>query len=1423
MEAEFMNQVNKLTMQFNEKEETLQKSLAVKDKQVTTLESRVLSAENRIRERDGQLGKLKEETTFQRHAIADLKNQLYQLQHEIEDAEFDKRDEVDKWSVEKKEMERQMELLRSEAQSPRDGGVSVMQNWKQLEEAKEALTETKARLHETQSSLASLENERKRAIKEHEDREAELLRKVDACQNGEGNASQQLRNELADRDKTISSLRDDIEKYSRQVAEMTVEMGEIKAEAHTGDKYRKEEAEDLRVLNQSLQRDIDRLKSDVDDAERELDEKDEALLDKNTEIESLREELDNVSSMLKESKNGAASSDQKRSKHLEQQLEESRNECEEVRADMTMVSQKFTRQIDTLQKEVHELTSSRDDLESKLSSAEDARDQARRSLEEWRQNLSQTETRTEQRLRDIVTKAAKEKDDIETEFNERLKSVEESHKRKIQQLSGNTTETQTLRSEVKQKTLEIERTRTELRQAQHEVEALKEGSSGEMEALREQIRVFELKKASSERAKKQLREAQIALVALDDEKTLSDTKLKKEIASSQGQKEELERKMNAQLLQKEAELRKLRESASQHNEFAAEIDKLKGELREKEAVITRETKSRSMNAIDARGGDPVLRQQLSTVKDSEEKLRKSLHAARQEVVENKRKLREKLEDRDTTISALVKSSVTQEQKVSTMKAEVELLKKKLENSKSGGSSTPELEAVRRRREAEYLDEIERLNTSLDASKAVENRLVHSASSLERKLVELEAENRRLQDRMNSDASGRALSPLSDHQEKLQERDSAIATLVKQSMALEQQVAALKTENSSLKTENEGRSNDAKNFAGPSWAEVRRLQKESEIFAGQIIEQDEEMESLRSAVEERDSRIASMEREVSTLKRKASSRAVSANRVEDLQAELDELQEANNTQRSELRDMRKQLRETKATANEAMDLRAELEQANHALAQMKNKVGSSAREDAEMKRQLEAVQLEKEEAERKANLQLDSMRRQRNSTVEAMEEKLRERDATIKRLENNDRLELLEVEIKKLSKELFEKSKMLEDSQKASKELQIKLEEQRSIDEMAKNDHEKVKLEEEVGALRRQLGEVESDKNKIDSIKQQLEDANTEKEALEQRIVDSYERKMSLLKLDKDVTIDGLRKDLADAKAVTSESNEDMKKHLDALERENKDVRDEFEAKMQLKNTKIYALEQTLGAQEQLVESMRAEMDQLQSSMERTSLSRRAEIEEMQQEMIDTSSKAQRQEREITSLKMTLEESRLDHKAEATKLKEQLKHMEQPPAVREVTNQSNAKLDDYKERLENLKWRNSTLQEENLKLRTRLEKVDESTRSDQETSTALHQEVTRLRKQVKDIEEKATVVVPTPQLPRPAPKPPTGDSGSSRFSMSRMASPARKREKTPSVGRKGQPSPLRFLKRRSQSKDVTSEEIAKASTEDSSSAASKMTF
>jgi len=1432
MEAGFMNRIAETETRFSNKENDLKDSLKAKENKLKSMETRVETTENRIRGKDSQLSELKEETTFQRHTIADLKNQLYQLQHEIEDAEYDKRDGVDKWSAEKKEMKYKMEQLRDQLACISNDTASndtisndsdrqdVRQNLKSLEETVEELDETKKRLHDTQSILANLQHETKLLRKEHEEREEELVVKIRSF-DGENSIVQDLKKDLGGREQRVKELMGEAKKYSTQLTGLTMELEEVKADSHSQNKYREEEAEDLRVLNQSLKEGIDRLKSEMEEMVHDLDEKDELVLQKDNDINDLQSDFLLVSKELADSKEIVASKDDSRAEKVIEQLNLSRNENQQLRSELNSITRKHSELIDHLRKEVQALTIERDNISIKLEDTKATQDEALNSIEN---KQKQDESRTEKRLREIVANTAKERSELESEFETRLASAEQEYEEKILNVTNKgqgSKQVQVMQNELKERASEIRLLRQEAENDVREQNAL----SSELQKVREKVRIYESKKAGNDRAKKQLREAQIALVALDDEKTLSDRQHSDTILTLERQIKKLEFEHKAKLQNTKSELFQTKHqfSSTHLSEHIIEIGKLKAELREKDLLIKAE-RSKAMLNVEVGPVDESVHEGLRAAQEKMQKLQTSLSTSQMEKIGMQKKLKEKLDDRDTTISALVKSSVSQEQKVSGMKAEISNLKSQLEQL----TLSSESEAVQMARNADYTEEIENLRNQVGNHMQMETSLIQQVESLEEKLEDVQKEHLSLKNHVTTGPTG--ITNMQDHHEKLQERDSAIATLVKQSMSLEEHMSKLKAENSTLKMENEALATGVKKHSGPSWAEVRRLQQESEIFAGQIIEQDEEMGVLRATADERATLILELEKDLISSKRKTVSHDRDMGRFEDMQAELDEIQEANDTHRYEIRDLRKQLRESKTHTNEVLDLRAELEQAQYAMEETKRNLAFSTEEEIKLHNEIEVALESKEDIEFKLSEQIDSMRRQRNDAISTLEEKIKGRDDTIEELRSNERTLELETEIEQLSKKLFGKADMLEESQALNDQLQKKLNENEGAQRQEELENEKEELEREVDELQTILLSAELDRANIEAIKGKLKSANEDKQMIEDRIVENYERKLSLLKLDKDVNIDNLRKELFEAKTENLENNGSLRKELVNLEQENTDVRYELEAKLHLKNTKIHGLEQTLEAQEQLVDNMRAEMDQLQSTMERTSLSRRAEIEEMQQEMIDTSSRAQKQEREITSLKMALEECRLERQTEVSKLKGRLDSMARPNHFPDSMVTSNARLDDVKERLENLKWRNTSLQEDNVKLRNRLGRVEKEcgiARAENDSASESKMEVIQLRERVQELEEmnkstRITVESMTVQHNKPPQPEPNGGRWNNK-------SPSSSRQRTTkmnsSSSRKSQSGALRFLKRRNSSKEVTIRESKRSSTsnDDSNSASSKNTF
>jgi hypothetical protein len=251
------------------------------------------------------------------------------------------------------------------------------------------------------------------------------------------------------------------------------------------------------------------------------------------------------------------------------------------------------------------------------------------------------------------------------------------------------------------------------------------------------------------------------------------------------------------------------------------------------------------------------------------------------------------------------------------------------------------------------------------------------------------------------------------------------------------------------------------------------------------------------------------------------------------------------------------------------------------------------------------------------------------------------------------------------------------------------------------------MSKDIEQLKTELEALSHGESIVDEYKLKLEQATKAREASEKSIVETYEKQLTALVSSKDDEIDELRRNLTEARGRSSDNMGELSQQLKALEEDNNGLREHFELELQAKDQQIFALEHTLHAQEQTVDSMRAEMDQLQSSMEHATQSRRGEVEEMQQEVMDVEAKAMRQEREIIALKMQLEESKLAHKAEAVQLREALSvALENNSPLKKTLSDlhESDRMLEVRERLEQLKARNTALQEENLKLGGRLERA-----------------------------------------------------------------------------------------------------------------------
>jgi chromosome segregation ATPase len=1224
MESDFMSEINKVSSSYQGDKLALEETIQKKDQQIASLRS--------TNGTDVTMDALREENAVQKHTISDLKNQLYQLQHEVEDAEFEKRDEVDKWGAEKQELMRELEALRQQVKitsdrsnrgevrapvSP-DGSTSeeVMDSWRKLEEAQ-------LRLEETQATLAKMEREKKRISKEHEleiakwkathiedqvewsKKESEFVKKVRGLENNSGEL-ENLRSQLKEREATIERLRKDMASYANQVDRLSSDLETIRKDAAHREDFRRDETTDLRIVN-------DAQEAEIKYESRRADELEMQLFNEQDTVRDLREELDALNSVHQE-------------------------------------------EVNELRSKIDFLVADRNDVESRLKVVTEERDEARQLLD-----VSGDSSRSTQRMREIVSNSAKERAELERSFQTRLSDMELDKRSALDKLQRALSE----------KSRELE-----------ELKSISRSGDGSdnievVQKLKDRIKHLEGKTASHQRTKKQLREAQLALVALDDEKNRAMESNAAKISLLEEEKAEISRQFRTKLAVVEASAM----ASSDVSELKVELDRLRSELKEKnESLELLMTKSSDQSAVDE-----VLYKELVSAKNAEKTLTSQVDSLRREAEAMERQLKEKLEDRDTTISTLVKSSVSEEQKVKLLQSEVASLKARI--SRGGLSSVEATDAVVHAREARQIDE---LRSMIETHKENEEKLMEEIKALKKKLLEREQETSRAH---GHDDNVRSFGEdSSEYQEKIQERDDAISKLVKQSMSQEEVISSLRSRIASLEAQLAKAKSDP--HLESALDDLRQLRKENEIFAGQIVDQDEEMEALRSDLADRDAQVTTLSQELGTLRRQVNTRHVEKSRVDGLRAQLDELQEANEAQREELRVLRRQLREAKADVDRLDEMKLELAEARQELDEYRSKAGRSAREDGELKRQLDDAVAAKEEAKKNMEKEMESLRVEHDAAIRALEAKVGDREEEIESLRRSsegadERVMALAEEVDSLNRELEEREAMAHD------ELVM-------ADEIDKLKGEREMLIKDVEELNKELSAFQEDRNNIEEIKERLSAAENGRLSAEQGIIDAYERKLSLLKLDKDVTIDGLRKELLEEKGRNTEDVEDLVDRIKHLEMENKDLKDELEAKLELKNTRIMALEQTLGAQEQLVDNMKTEMDHLQSSMTRNTMTRRAEVEEMQQEVVEKTAEITRKDREITALKMEIEESRLANKLEISNLQERIAAMGEAPLARSAVEQhSDQRMTDVKERLEQVKWRSTQLHEDNEKLRARL--------------------------------------------------------------------------------------------------------------------------
>ena len=138
-----------------------------------------------------------------------------------------------------------------------------------------------------------------------------------------------------------------------------------------------------------------------------------------------------------------------------------------------------------------------------------------------------------------------------------------------------------------------------------------------------------------------------------------------------------------------------------------------------------------------------------------------------------------------------------------------------------------------------------------------------------------------------------------------EQNSTISALVTSSITQEKQILGLSEELNEWRKRG-STINIETHLIGSSWEEFNRLQQESEMIAGQIIEQDEELEEIGDQVEQNKSKKEQFEREISTKKLKFI-KVESKESLSSMKDELQAIEEANHKLRNEIKELRNKVR------------------------------------------------------------------------------------------------------------------------------------------------------------------------------------------------------------------------------------------------------------------------------------------------------------------------------------------------------------------------------------------------------------------------------------------------------------------------------------------------------------------------------------
>jgi chromosome segregation ATPase len=1280
--------------QMAEREFLLREEAQSKDAALRQAEARIAAVEARIRERDTQVLSLKEEKTASVRQITDLKNQLYQLQFEVEETTCDKIGQDDKHRTELGEARREINEAKRALDTANATRVNVATKADELERENDELR-SQLMKYQNNSSSGGRDDEQildvkdiellQKKLSELESNNTTLTAQIaeersNLVTSSKLNAKEvaNLRNMLRARDDTIRGLQARVERGEKDMTELEREMDVLRA-GENGKYGPLPDDGGMEVTNENR---IVILTKETEELKRLVETQNDTLKEITIKYDKQKAELDEQRQLVVA---------------REEEIKELKGSNSREEIYYAEVAFKGGR-ISSLEKEILEASSllvTRADDDPPLAPPSPGVDEDSGRGEESGGSFGH--------LREEIKRVTLERARLESDHARQLNSFSMAKDRLTREL----TEVRArLSSEIENSTFlkaELDKTRQVMDQLDAEEDLEFEETRGKVKDLELanaelQREIETLRTSFTEKERMWLEEEKLLQDELHDAQqqlTLASTNegdrdcyennnekmddITKKLSASEERVRYAEAKFRQTVREKDTFISDLKIELSSKEQYAEDLRHDLEQLQlSVESTDRGPTKRNYGMAIDPEWHEPdiisKLKVEVSTLKKDKKRIEQELRA--------------KIESRDSTIATLVLSSSNQERSISELKSELNQLQNLLDKRSSSGTNASqqlkELEASRRR-EVELLKE--RTHDLTIELKQTKRKLFSVTGQLDSAMSQLKVANT-MPD--VQDLAGRLVVAeqaqkmlKTENLDKLKERDAAIANLLQSVQSSEGTISNLRDDVEMFKH----KLNDAVQ-------ENQRLQHESEIFATQIIEQDREFENLNARLKEKTN-------EINSLKREIASSSADVRNMKQLQSQLDELREEKWTYANRINKLEVELRD--------VELR---------------KAERDGYEVERLKLELKSATADKDAIAEKMNRQIESLRHLHSHAAE----ELRNRDEKIASLEK-ELIELRELMAEETMDDVFLNDR---DGQAVGQSNNKELIEERDM------------LLAKVGTLSR---EIESLKNASEStIVAELKT----KLARSEQVREELEKDRAHFMSNKDKEMDRFRLQLAETRQQSETRDLEQLNLLKKFEAENEQLQEEFAMRMREKNSKIIALEQTLSAQEQVVGTMSNEMDQLQNGMEKVAIQRRAEIEELNQELMDYTSKATRLEREVLALTMKLDDKKLRHKAEVQKLKDRIAAIESGDIVHHDNRDDKQLENELKEKNDHLKWLNSTLKDENKRMKEKIDKLKtDSTKledsplsktaknNDKWRNVALQEQVAVLSQRVIELEEAAS--------------------------------------------------------------------------------------